>query len=81
MTACDSYDFGSRGGGVVTELARRCEAAETPLVVVSPLVGMSGREMRVMGVESAHPLEPGAETATALSATARRLAAGWTARW
>lgn len=81
VTACDSYDFGSRGGGVVTELARRCEAAETPLVVVSPLVGMSGREMRVMGVESAHPLEPGAETATALSATARRLAAGWTARW
>lgn len=81
VAACDSFDFGRRGGGVVTELAGWCETAETPLVVVSPLVGMSGREMRVMGVESAHPLEPGAETATALSATARRLAAGWTARW
>lgn len=81
VTACDSFDFGSRGGGVVTDLARRCEAAETPLVVVSPMVGMSGREMRVMGVESAHPLEPGADTAAALTATGRRLAAGWTPRW
>ncbi len=81
VTACDSFDFGSRGGGVVTELARRCETAQTPLVVVSPVVGMSGREMRVMGVESAHPLEPGADTAAALTATGRRLAAGWTPRW
>lgn len=81
VTGCDSFDFGSRGGGVVTELARRCEAAQTPLVVVSPLVGMSGREMRVMGVESAHPLEHGVDGAAALSATGRRLAAGWTARW
>ncbi|MFT4216582.1 MAG: glycerate kinase [Micropruina sp.] len=81
VTACDSFDFGSRGGGVVTELARRCEAAETPLVVVSPLVGMSGREMRVMGVESGHPLEPGADTTAALTATGRRLASGWASRW
>lgn len=81
VTACDSFDFGSRGGGVVTELARRCEAAQTPLVVVSPVVGMSGREMRVMGVESAHPLETGPDTAAALTATGRRLAAGWTPRW
>ena len=81
VTACDSFDFGSRGGGVVTELARRCEAVQTPLVVVSPVVGMSGREMRVMGVESAHPLEPAADTAAALTMTGARLAAGWTPRW
>ncbi|MFT4295412.1 MAG: glycerate kinase [Micropruina sp.] len=81
VTGCDSFDFGSRGGGVVAELAARCEAVETPLVVVSPVVGMSGREMRVMGVESAHPLEPGPEASAALTATGRRLAAGWTARW
>ena len=81
VSGCDSFDFGSRGGGVIGELARRCEGAETPLIVVSPLIGMSGREMRVMGVESGHPLEPGADTSAALTATGRRLAAGWTARW
>ena len=81
VTACDSFDFGSRGGGVVADLARRCEAAETPLVVVSPVLGMSGREMRVMGVESAHPLEPDADLGRSLTATARRLASGWAGRW
>lgn len=81
VTACDSFDFGSRGGGVIADLARRCEAAETPLLVVSPTIGMSGREMRVMGVESGHPLEGGTDTGTALTATGRRLAAGWGARW
>ena len=81
VTACDSYDFGSRGGGVVTELARRCEAAETPLVVVASELGMSGREMRVMGVESAHPIEPASDPGQALTDTGRRLAAGWLARW
>jgi len=81
VTGCDSFDFGSRGGAVVGELATRCEAAETPLVVVSPVVGMSGREMRVMGVESAHPVDPGPDLARALTTTARRLAGGWTARW
>ena len=81
VSGCDSFDFGSRGGGVIGELARRCEAAETPLIVVSPLIGMSGREMRVMGVESGHPLEPGPDTDGALTATGRRLAAGWASRW
>jgi len=81
VTGCDSFDFGSRGGAVIGELAGRCEAAQTPLVVVSPVVDMSGREMRVMGVESAHPVEPGPDVPKALTATARRLAAGWTARW
>ncbi|MFT3971847.1 MAG: glycerate kinase [Micropruina sp.] len=81
VTACDSFDFGTRGGGVVTELARRCEAAETPLLVVSPTIEMSEREMRVMGVESGHWLEPGSDTGAALTATGRRLVAGWSARW
>lgn len=81
VTACDSFDFGSRGGGVVTELARRCDEAETPLVVVASALGMSGREMRVMGVESAHPIEPASDLEPALTETGRRLAAGWLARW
>lgn len=81
LTACDSFDFGSRGGGVVAELARRCTEAEVPLVVVAPVLGMSGREMRVLGVESAHVLEAGPDPAAALTATAARLAAGWTSRW
>lgn len=81
VTACDSFDFGSRGGGVVTELARRCEDAETPLVVVASTLGMSGREMRVMGVESAHPIEPASDPEQALTDTGRRLASGWLARW
>lgn len=79
--ACDAFDFGRRGGGVITELAGWCETAETPLVVVSPTIEMSEREMRVMGVESGHLLEPGADTEVALAATGRRLAAGWAARW
>lgn len=81
VVGCDSFDFGSRGGAVVTELARRCEQAQTPLMVVSPVMGMSGREMRVMGVESAHPVIPVGDEAASLTSTARRLAAGWVARW
>lgn len=81
VTACDSFDFGSRGGGVVAELAARCEAFEVPLVVISPVVGMSGREMRTLGVESAHPVDPGTGSADGLTRTARRLAEGWTPRW
>lgn len=81
ITACDSFDFGSRGGGVVAELTKRCEAFEVPLVVVSPVVGMSGREMRTLGIESAHPVDPGTDPAEGLTRTARRLAEGWTARW
>ncbi len=81
VTACDSFDFGTRGGGVVTDLAQRCEAVETPLLVVSPTIEMSEREMRVMGVESGHWLEPAADTGVALTATGRRLVAGWSARW
>ncbi|MFT3862084.1 glycerate kinase [Micropruina sp.] len=77
VTACDSFDFGTRGGGVVAELAARCEASEVPLVVVSPVVEVSGREMRTFGVESAHPLPPALGTAAALTATACRLAEGW----
>lgn len=81
VTAGDSFDFGSRGGGVVIELARRCEQAETPLVVVASVLGMSGREMRVLGVESAHPIEPAPDLEQALTETGRRLALGWLARW
>lgn len=81
VTACDSFDFGSRGGGVVAELADRCERFEVPLVVVSPVLGMSVREMRVLGVESAYSVEGGAPTADALTATARRIAQGWTSHW
>ncbi len=81
VAACDSFDFGSRGGGVVTELARLCEAAETPLLVVSPTIEMSEREMRVMGVESGHSLDPGTDTGATLTATGRRLVTGWAARW
>ena len=81
VTGCDSFDFGSRGGGVVAELATRCEAFEVPLVVVSPVVGMSGREMRTLGIESAHPVPVDEGVADGLTATGRRLAAGWTSRW
>ena len=81
VTACDSFDFGSRGGGVVAELAARCEKFEIPLVVVSPVVGISGREMRTLGIESAHPVDSGVGSADGLTSTARRLAEGWTARW
>lgn len=81
VTGCDSFDFGSGGGGVVAELGRRCATFQVPLVVVSPVVGISGREMRTLGVESAHPTTPGAEPAAALTATARRLADGWVPRW
>ena len=66
---------------ISAELAARCEAFEVPLVVISPVVGMSGREMRTLGVESAHPVDPGTGSADGLTRTARRLAEGWTPRW
>jgi len=81
VTGCDSFDFGSRGGDVVTELARRCESFEVPLVVVSPVVDISGREMRTLGVESGHPVDLGSDPREGLTRTARRIAQGWFVRW
>lgn len=81
VTGCDSFDFGTRGGDVVTELALRCESFEVPLVVASPVIGISGREMRTLGVESGHPVDLGGDPEAGLTRTARRLAQGWFARW
>ena len=78
VATCDALDVGNRGGEVIGELARRAEDAERPLVVLAAAVGISGRELRTLGVESAH--EVGVATgdpAAALRASAQRIATLW----
>lgn len=78
VATCDALDVGNRGGEVIGELARRAEDAERPLVVLAAAVGISGRELRTLGVESAH--EVGVATgdpAAALRASAQRIATFW----
>ncbi|GAB3623465.1 glycerate kinase [Mariniluteicoccus endophyticus] len=77
ITGTTSFDFGSRGGGVVREVADVAQAALTPCIVLAERVLIAGREMRTMGVESAYAAEgPGAAELEALAA---RVARTW--RW
>lgn len=77
ITVTDSFDFHSRGGDVVVELARISAEAERPLVVLTSELAISGREMRTLGVESAHPIELSDDPAASLAEAAARVAAGW----
>ena len=79
VTACDSFDIGSRGGAVVRRVAEWAERAQRPCLVFARTCSVSRREMRTFGVEAAYQvgLEMGAEPGPALTAAARRIATGW----
>jgi glycerate kinase len=80
VTGCRSYDFASRGGGVVSAAAALAERLLCPCVVLAEEVLIGGREMRTMGVEAAYPIEPGPDGPTErLRAAAVRIGRSW--RW
>lgn len=75
ITGATSFDFGSRGGGVMQHVADLAQAALTPCVALAGQVLIGGREMRTMGVESAYAADgPGV---VALRALAERVARTW----
>ena len=81
VTGCSSYDFASRGGGVVNSAARLAAELLCPCVVIAGEVLIGGREMRTMGVEAAYGLESGLGDVTkaGLRALAERVGRSW--RW
>ncbi len=56
VTGCTTFDFASRGGGVVAEAAAFAERQLAPCVVLAAEVLIGAREMRTMGIEAAYPL-------------------------
>jgi glycerate 2-kinase len=87
LTGEGSFDFQSRGGKVVSGVAKVAGEAMRPCVVLAGRVQIGAREMRTMGVESAYGLVDmvGEERALAdphgsLAAVAERVARTWAVR-
>ncbi|MFL6064924.1 MAG: glycerate kinase [Friedmanniella sp.] len=85
VTGCSTFDFATRGGGVVAAAAEAAASALAPCVVVAGEVLIGTREMRTLGVEAAYAVREstadapvgGDVTGTELSSTARRVARSW----
>lgn len=77
VTGCGVFDFATRGGGVVAEVARLAEEALRPCIAIAGKVLIGTREMRTMGIESAYPVGAGDVTAAELSRAAARVARSW----
>jgi glycerate 2-kinase len=86
LTGCGSFDFASRGGGVIADVARLAAALLAPCVLLAGEVFVGSREMRAMGIEAAYaarttprrPIDdPWSPTATDLADLARRVARTW----
>ena len=80
VTGCTSYDFASRGGGVVASVAALAEEAMRPCIVLAGDVLIGSREMRTMGVEAAYPVLDGAadiDQTAAVRSVAARIARSW----
>lgn len=91
VTGSSSFDFGSRGGGVMQYVAEQAQRAMRPCIALAGTVVIGSREMRTMGVESAYAVQapdaPGAlgdqptgldVTEEQLSDVAARIARSWT---
>ena len=76
VTGCTSYDFATRGGGVVASAARLAAELLCPCVVLAGEVLIGGREMRTMGVEAAYGLDVAAGDVTVATPCGRSLC-GW----
>jgi len=85
VTGCTVFDFATRGGGVLAQLARRAETALRPCIAIAGEVLIGGREMRTMGIEAAYPVwastleqpDPVAVTGSELAEAAQRVARTW----
>lgn len=85
LTGAGVYDFASRGGGVMQYVADQAQRVMRPCVALAGEVVIGGREMRTMGIESAHPVHPtrgtvaggGDVTPDELTALAERVARSW----
>ena len=78
ISGCTSFDVGNRGGQLVRFVAEQAVAAGRPCLVFARESSLSRREMRTFGVEAAHACGPG-PLPDVLTATAVRVARGWTA--
>ncbi|GAB3698156.1 glycerate kinase [Mariniluteicoccus flavus] len=77
ITGATSFDFGSRGGGVMQHVADFAQSTLTPCIALAGRVVIGGREMRTMGIESAYAASgPGAAELRALG---ERVSRTW--RW
>lgn len=86
LTGTSVFDFASRGGGVVTEVARRAASALLPCIAIAGEVLIGGRELRTLGIESAYAVRtsstdaPSGDVSEAeLAGVAARVARSW--RW
>jgi glycerate kinase len=87
VTGCSVFDFATRGGGVVAEVAEMATEQLCPCLVVAGDVLIGGREMRTMGVETAYAIRESTldlpsrrdVSEEELSALARRIGRSW--RW
>lgn len=80
VTACSSFDFASRGGGVVAAMARLAEESLSPCIVFGGQVLIGSREMRTMGIETAYPVfaeGTGEDPAATLRTVASRVSGSW----
>ena len=77
VTGCTELTPLDRGGDVVTAVSDWAGAAERPCIVFTTATGLARRELRTLGVESAHVVGPAPVTAELLTAAAARIAAGW----
>ncbi|MDO5681923.1 MAG: glycerate kinase [Propionibacteriaceae bacterium] len=87
VTGSSSFDFGSRGGGVMQFVAEQAQLAMRPCIALAGTVVIGSREMRTMGVESAYPVHPAVDlpdgskgrdvTPEALREVAARIARTW----
>ena len=83
VTGCTDLDFHARGGPLVERVVALAGEVLRPVIVVAARNFVSARELRLVGIESAHALHPGQEPPTvtepALAALAARVARTW--RW
>lgn len=85
VTGCSVFDFASRGGGVVAEVAHWAGDALRPCILVAGEVLVGAREMRTMGIEAAYAVRESRSDAPAggdveaaeLTATAVRVSRSW----
>lgn len=76
VTGTSTFDFHHKGGGVVNRVSQWAADALRPCLVLAGDVMISDREMRLMGIEAAYPVE--LADPDSLRTSASRIAKSWT---